>query len=109
MYALANGYLLSAIILASLVVHLIEGSFHKAASWLSLASLAASIGLIHSPTLNPCKANQLFPAVYLLGASVLWLAHLIQNRAEQIREMQDTLTSTNPAPPTPSPPPSYSD
>ncbi|KAL1519450.1 hypothetical protein AB1Y20_022972 [Prymnesium parvum] len=88
LYALANGYLLSAIVFSSMLVHIIEGRFDKAAIWLTLAAAASSIGVIHSPILDPSKANQLFPVMYLIGAVFLWISHALQNRAEQMRELQ---------------------
>ena len=88
MFALANGYLLTAIALSSILVHIIDGKFHKASLWLVLMAAFSSLGIIHSKTLDPLQANQLFPAMYLLAAVLLLLCHWAQNRAEQIRELQ---------------------
>jgi AGZA family xanthine/uracil permease-like MFS transporter len=68
MFALANGYLLSAISLSSMLVYIIDGDFYRAALWLILLAAASSVGVVHSPTLDPRKANQLFPIMYLLAA-----------------------------------------
>ena len=88
MFALANGYLLTAISLSSMLVHVIDGAFDKGAMWLVLLACASSVGLIHSRLLDPLQANQLFPAMYLLAALALYLCHLSQNRSEQLRELQ---------------------
>ena len=64
-----------------------------AAFWLALAAAASSAGIIHSPTLDPYKANQIFPIMYLLSAAILCVCHALQNRAEQIRELQASCAS----------------
>jgi hypothetical protein len=87
-YALANGYLLTAIALSSMLVHIIDGNFDRASLWLMLLAIFASVGIIHSHKLDPFSANQLFPAMYLLGALILLLCHQLKNREEQIRELQ---------------------
>jgi AGZA family xanthine/uracil permease-like MFS transporter len=87
-YALANGYLLTAIALSSMLVHIIDGNFDRASLWLMLLAIFASVGIIHSHKLDPFSANQLFLAMYLLGALILLLCHQLKNREEQIRELQ---------------------
>ena len=87
-YALANGYLLTAIALSSMLVHIIDGNFDRASLWLVLLAIFASVGVIHSHKLDPFSANQLFPAMYLLSALILFLCHQLKNREEQIRELQ---------------------
>ena len=88
MFALSNGYLLSAISLSSMLVHIIDTQFQKAAVWLLLSAAASSVGIIHSRTLDPYTANQLFPVMYTIAAAALLLCHALQNRAEQLRELQ---------------------
>ena len=88
MYALAKGYLLTAIALSSMLVHIIDGKFDKAACWLLLCAAAAGVGIIHNTTLDPLRANPLFPVMYTLAAVALLLCHASQNKAEQIRELQ---------------------
>ena len=53
-----------------------------------LMAVASSVGIIHSPVLDPFQANQLFPCMYLLAAALLLLCHTVQNRSEQVREME---------------------
>ena len=88
MYALNNGYLLTAISLSSILVHVIDGKFHKASLWLLLCAALSSLGIMHGRTLDPRAANQLFPLMYLLAAAIVYLCHWLQNRAEQIRALQ---------------------
>ena len=88
MFVLANGYLLTAIALSSMLVHIIDGAFNKGAVWLVLLAGASSLGLIHSRVLNPMEADQIFPIMYLIAALALMLCHVAQNRSEQLRELQ---------------------
>jgi len=88
MFALANGYLLTSIAFASMLVHVIDGKFHLAALWLTLCAVASSIGIIHAPKLDPYTANQLFPAMYLVAAAIALCTHALVNRTEQMREFQ---------------------
>lgn len=71
-----------------MLVNIIEAKFDKAAIWLTLAAGASSLGVIHSPTLDPSRANQIFPTMYLIAAGFLWVSFVIQRRSEQIHEVQ---------------------
>lgn len=51
MYLLGQGYMLSSIILTSMLVYVIDRRFGMAAGWALAAAVFASIGLIHSETL----------------------------------------------------------
>lgn len=51
MYLLGQGYMLTSIILTSMLVYVIDRKFAMAAGWALLAAVCASIGLIHSETL----------------------------------------------------------
>lgn len=88
MFALANGYLLTSIIFSSMLVHIIDGRFNAAALCLLSAALISITGIIHSPTLDVEKSNKLFPTMYSIGALVLFACHQMQNRSEQLRELQ---------------------
>ena len=87
-YALSNGYLLSAIVLSSLLVHIIDSAFLKASLWLLLAAAAASVGVIHARAIDPYAADQRFSVMYLIAAAALGVCHMTQNRAEQLKELQ---------------------
>ena len=76
-YALANGYLLSAIIFSSMLVHIIDGKFGTAAVWLYLAAAAASTGIIDARYLDPFHADQLFTAMYALASLPLLMCHVL--------------------------------
>ena len=87
-YALSNGYLLSATILSAMLVHIIDGKFDRSAAWLLLAAAFAATGIIHSPTLGVYDADHRFSAMYLLAALALAIIHAVQNRGEQLAELQ---------------------
>ncbi|KAL1528475.1 hypothetical protein AB1Y20_009819 [Prymnesium parvum] len=95
LYALANGYLLSAIVLSSMLVHFIEGKFNNAAIWLTLAAAASLLGLMHSPFVDPRNTNPLFPIMYLISAAFVYVSHILRNQAEQIRELQEDATAVH--------------
>ena len=88
MYTLSNGYLLTAIALSSMLVHIIDGKFDRAAMWLLLSAVASALGIIHNTKLDPFTSNPLFPAMYLLAEASVMLCHASQNRSEQLRELQ---------------------
>ena len=88
MYALSNGYLLSATILSAMLVHIIDGKFNLSALWLLVAAAASAVGAIHSPQLNAARADQRFTAMYLLAALLLFFIHAGNNRGEQLKELQ---------------------
>ena len=44
--------------------------------------------MIHGASLDPLQTDQLFPAMYVLAALALLVLHALQNRSEQIRELQ---------------------
>ena len=83
-----TAHLSTATLLPTYGAHIGPISLRVAALWLALAAAASSAGIIHSPTLDPYKANQIFPIMYLLAAAILCVCHALQNRAEQIRELQ---------------------
>jgi Permeases len=58
--ALNQGFLISSMILSSIVVFLIDREFHKAAGWTTAAALLSSIGLIHAYTLTPTGVQNKF-------------------------------------------------
>lgn len=91
MEALANGYLLSAIVLSSMLVHVIDGRFDKAGLWLLLAAVASAVGILHSPALDPAQADQRFSAMYMLASMTLFACDASQNRQEQLKEVQVVL------------------
>merc|ERR1712060_354784 len=68
--------------------HLLENKFIHAAFWVLFAAVASLVGVIHAPRLDPWASDKRYPLMYLLSALVLLLAHAIQNRAEQLKEMQ---------------------
>ena len=48
MIALSQGYLLSSIVLASTMVHIIEREFLRASLWMVIAAILSFLGAIHS-------------------------------------------------------------
>lgn len=77
--ALAQGFLLSSMILAAMLVCVIEQNFRRAAIWSALAAVFSFFGLIHSyaitasGVINPLGWNQApaFALSYLAGALIL--------------------------------------
>ncbi len=85
--ALSAGYLLSSVYLASILVHIIEREFFKAAAWFLVAAGLSFIGAVHSFTVNenaitssfgfPAQGYQQFPlqfaTMYFCAAILLVL------------------------------------
>ena len=65
MVALSAGYLLSSVYLASVLVHIIEREFFKAAAWFIVASVLSFIGAVHSFTIGKTAITSSFgfPAI----------------------------------------------
>lgn len=84
--ALSQGFLLTAVIFAATVVHLIERHFLRAAAWLAAAAGLAWFGVIHAYRLTPggirnafgFPAAPEFAAAYGLAAGLLVVFHLTQ-------------------------------
>ena len=51
LFALGQGYLLISILLSSMLVHVIDRHFRRAAAWAFVATFSSSIGLVHSEKL----------------------------------------------------------
>jgi adenine/guanine/hypoxanthine permease len=58
--ALNQGFLLSSMVLASILVHVIERQFHRAAVWCGVAGLLSALGLIHAYVLGPVGVENHF-------------------------------------------------
>lgn len=77
-FALNQGFLLSSMLLASIMVHVIERQFHRAAAWCAAAGVLAATGLIHAYRLGPFAlenhfgvwAAPEFALAYFAGAGV---------------------------------------
>ncbi|RHZ03795.1 hypothetical protein DYB31_015749, partial [Aphanomyces astaci] len=87
MIALSQGYLLTAIVLASTMVHIIERDFIYAAAWMAVASMLSATGIIHAyrvvgnaiePALGffPTQVSHQFAIVYAGMALMLAAFHL---------------------------------
>jgi AGZA family xanthine/uracil permease-like MFS transporter len=82
--ALSQGFLLSAMVWAALLVFVIERQFLRAAAWALVAAGLSMIGLIHAYTLTEAgiencfgwAAAPKFAAAYVLTALVLALLHV---------------------------------
>lgn len=80
--ALNQGFLISSMVLASLVVFLVEREFIKAAAWSAAAAVLSACGLIHAYHLTSqgvqnrfgWAAAPEFAAAYGLGAILFWVA-----------------------------------
>jgi AGZA family xanthine/uracil permease-like MFS transporter len=77
--ALSQGFMLTSMILAAVLVFIIEGKFLKAAAWVGMAAVLSYFGLIHAYALTPLGVENSFglnvapefAATYGLGALVL--------------------------------------
>lgn len=77
-FALEQGFILTAMILATITVAVLERQFRRAAFWSLAAALLASLGLLHSYTFTPADtAVSLTPAwPWALGYAVMALVFL---------------------------------
>lgn len=89
--ALSQGFLVTAMIFASLLVFVIEGKFLKAAGWMVAAQWLSMIGIIHAYRLTPSgvenkfgiAAAPEFAIMYGLTALLLVILHATQRRDEE--------------------------
>jgi AGZA family xanthine/uracil permease-like MFS transporter len=81
MVALSQGFILTSMIYAAIVVFMIEKKLKTAAGWALAASAFSFFGVIHAYTLSPAGEQNLFglnvapefSAAYLLTAVILWV------------------------------------
>jgi AGZA family xanthine/uracil permease-like MFS transporter len=82
--ALNQGFLLSAMVLAAILVFVIEREFLRAAGWTAAAAALSAVGLIHAYTLTPVGVQNKFgflaapdfALMYGLSAGFLLLLHV---------------------------------
>ena len=85
--ALSQGFLLSAMVLAAILVFIIERQFLQAAAWMLVAAVLSFVGIIHAYELTPVgvqnsfgfAAAPEFAVAYGLSAGLLVLFHLTQD------------------------------
>lgn len=86
--ALNQGFLLSAMVLAAILVFIIEREFLRAAGWTVTAMILSAVGLIHAYTLTPAGVQNKFglaaapdfALTYGLGAVLLLALHWRQKQ-----------------------------
>jgi len=86
--ALNQGFLLSAMVLAAILVFVIEREFLRAAAWTVTAAVLSAVGLIHAYQLTPAGVQNKFgllaapdfALMYGLSAVFLVLLHVRQRR-----------------------------
>src|SRR5574341_2643018 len=96
MIALNQGFLLSSMVLAAILVFVIEREFLKAAGWTATAAVLSMIGLIHAYDLTPLGiqnkfgllAAPAFAAMYGLSAALLAGMHFIARGATDSLQKQ---------------------
>jgi adenine/guanine/hypoxanthine permease len=84
--ALSQGFLLSAMILAAMLVCIIERQFLRAAAWTAVAAVLSTTGIIHAYTLTPAGVQNYFGLVaaphfalmYGLSAVLFCVLHFYQ-------------------------------
>jgi AGZA family xanthine/uracil permease-like MFS transporter len=88
--ALNQGFLLSAMVLAAILVFVIERQFLRAAGWTLVAAVLSAVGLIHAYELTPAGVQNKFglmaapdfALMYALTAGFLVLAHVTKQRRQ---------------------------
>jgi len=86
--ALNQGFLLSAMVLAAMLVFVIEKDFLKAAGWMMVAAVLSALGVIHAYELTPTGVQNKFgllaapefALMYACSAGFLVVLHLTGNR-----------------------------
>jgi AGZA family xanthine/uracil permease-like MFS transporter len=86
--ALAQGFLLSSMVLSSILVYVLDKRFLMAAAWTLAASVLSLIGLIHAYRLTPAGVENSFGwaaapgfgVMYALGALLMAGLHVAQTR-----------------------------
>jgi AGZA family xanthine/uracil permease-like MFS transporter len=88
--ALSQGFMLSCMVLAAMMVHIVEQQFFRAAVWSAVAALLSFFGLIHAYRLTPAGVQNHFDvnaapefALAYLGAAVLLSALHYQQRGHE--------------------------
>lgn len=89
--ALSQGFLLSSMILAAILVAVIEREFLKAVVWSAIAAGLSMVGLIHAYNLSPSgvqnrfgiAAAPEFAVMYGLGSLFLLMLHLSDHRSHR--------------------------
>jgi AGZA family xanthine/uracil permease-like MFS transporter len=92
--ALNQGFLLSAMVLAAILVFIIEREFLRAAGWTATAAVLSMVGLIHAYELTPLgvqnkfgfAAAPAFGAMYGLSAVLLIFLHFAGRRPGALPE-----------------------
>ncbi len=88
--ALSQGFLLSAMVLAAMLVFVIEKEFLKAAGWMMVAAGLSALGVIHAYELTPVGVQNKFgllaapefTLMYGLSAGFLALLHMTRKRKQ---------------------------
>ena len=88
--ALSQGFLLSAMLLAAMLVFIIERQFLRAAVWLLVAAVLSFVGVIHAYELTPAGVQNVygfaaapeFALAYGLSAGLLVVFHLTQGQMD---------------------------
>ena len=88
--ALNQGFLLSAMVLAAILVFVIERQFLRAAGWTLVAAVLSAVGLMHAYELTPAGVQNKFglmaapdfAVMYALTAGFLVLVHVTKQRRQ---------------------------
>ena len=89
-FALEQGFIFTAMILAAVTVHIIEREFHKAAAWAASAAVLSVTGLIHSyrwtmaDTALDLTPNWSFVMAYGLMAALLFIAPWVTDETDAV-------------------------
>jgi AGZA family xanthine/uracil permease-like MFS transporter len=97
--ALSQGFLLSSMVLAAILVFVIEREFLRAAGWTATAAVLSMIGLIHAYDLTPSGVHNKFgifaapdfAAAYGLSTVFLLLLHFTGDNGNSVSPKRATL------------------
>jgi adenine/guanine/hypoxanthine permease len=97
MIALSQGFLLSSMLLASILVFLIEREFLKAGIWALAAGALSCVGLIHAYDLQPAGLKNRFgllaapdfTAAYTLSALLFFILHFFLPQPQKFEKQAD--------------------
>jgi len=93
MIALERGFILTAMILAAIVVYVIDKNFLKAACWAIIGSLLSFVGIIHAYTITGSgivsvlgiNTSPYFSIGYLVMGGAFFLTGLMTKNTEKSR------------------------
>jgi AGZA family xanthine/uracil permease-like MFS transporter len=105
--SLSQGFLLTSMVFASMMVYMIERKFDRAAYWAFAAAVLSMTGLIHAFRLTAAGVENkfgLFAApdfalIYFLVGGIFWMLHYRQKSASMSQRRKKKEKKADPPPP----------